>query len=106
MLERRKLNVPAVLAAQLTRTGLSLSRELMGPVWLCFPVWLICRCSLHPKLDFKSRRHAVEGLAIDAEDFGGALSVATGCVENVENVAPLQLIQAWQSGKEVGKIVS
>ncbi len=65
----------------------------MGQVWHCFQVWLICRRDLQSKFDFKSRRHAVESLAVDAENFRGALSIATGRLENVENVAPLQFVQ-------------
>ena len=52
------------------------------------------------QIDFKSRRHAVEGLAVDAENFRGSLSIAAGRVEHVENVAPLQFVQARQSRKE------
>ena len=79
-------------------------REIGGAVGHCFPVWLICR-GLQSKFDLKSRSHAVESLAVDAEDFGGALTVAPSGFEHVENVAPLQFVQARQSRKEVGKIV-
>ena len=78
----------------------------MDHVWHCFQVWLISRCcGLQSKFDFKSRRHAVESLAVDAENFGGALSIATGSIENVENVAPLKFVQARQSGEEIAKVI-
>ena len=73
---------------------------------ICFQVWLISRrCSLQSKFDFKSRRHAVESLAVDAENFRGAFSIAAGRLENVKNVASLQFIQARQSGEEIAKVV-
>ena len=75
-------------------------------MWHCFRVWLISRsCGLQSKFDFKSRRHAVESLAVDAENFSGALSITAARVEHVKNVAPLQFVQARQSGEEIGKIV-
>ena len=37
--------------------------------------------------------HAVEGLAVDAEDFGGAFAIVAGGFENVEDVASLDLIE-------------
>ena len=45
------------------------------------------------KLDLKARGHAIERLAIDAEDFGGAFSIVTGGFENVEDVASLNLVE-------------
>src|SRR5258705_3539065 len=88
------------------RKSSSSNGEPLDHVWHCFQVWLICRCcGLQSKLDFKSCRHAVESLAVDAENFGGAFSIATGRVENVENVAPLKFVQARQSGKEIAKVI-
>jgi hypothetical protein len=59
------------------------------PSVLCFQVWLISRRGLQSKFDFKARGHAVKSLAVDAENFRGAFSIASGRVENVENVALL-----------------
>ena len=77
----------------------------MDQVWHCFQVWLISRRGLQSKFNFKARRHAVEGLAVDTENFRGAFTIATGSLEDVENVAALQFVQTRQSGKEIGKIV-
>ena len=78
----------------------------MVQVWHCCRVWLISRCGgLQSEFDFKSRCHAVESLAVDAEYLGGALSITSGRFENVENVAPLKFVQARQSGKEIAKVI-
>src|SRR3569832_32433 len=57
------------------------------------------------EVDLVSGGHAVEGLAVDAEDFGGALAVVAGGLEDVEDVAALDFAEARQAGKEFGEIV-
>ena len=44
------------------------------------------------ELDREAGGHAVEGFAVDAEDFGGAFAVVASRVENVEDVAALNLV--------------
>ena len=44
------------------------------------------------ELNLVARGHAVEGFAVDAEDFGGALAIVAGGVEDEEDVAALDLI--------------
>ena len=68
-------------------------------------LWLISRGGLQAKFDSKARGHAVEGLAVDAEDFRRAFPIATRRFEDVENVAAFQFVEVRQSGKEVGEIV-
>ena len=49
------------------------------------------------ELDFEAGGHAVEGFAVDAEDFGGALAVVAGGVQDKQNVAALDLVQIGQT---------
>lgn len=44
------------------------------------------------ELDLEAGGHAVEGFAVDAEDFGGALAVVAGGVQDEEDVAALDLV--------------
>ena len=57
------------------------------------------------EFDFKAGGHAVECFAIDAEDFGGALAVVAGGVEDVEDVAALDFVEVRKAGKKFGEIV-
>src|SRR3569832_895568 len=57
------------------------------------------------EVNLVSGGHAVEGFAVDAEDFGGALAVVAGGVQNVEDVAALDFVEVRQAGKEFGEIV-
>ena len=57
------------------------------------------------KFDLKARGHAVEGLTVDAEDFGGAFAIVAGGIEDVEDVAALYLVEIGETGKDSGEIV-
>ena len=45
------------------------------------------------ELNREAGGHAVEGFAVDAEDLGGALAIVARCVEDVEDVAALDLVE-------------
>jgi len=45
------------------------------------------------ELNLKPCGHAIECLAVDAEDFGGAFTVVAGGFEDVQDVTSLDLIQ-------------
>jgi len=45
------------------------------------------------ELDREAGGHAVEGFAVDAENFGGALAVVAGRVEDVQDVASFDLVE-------------
>ena len=49
------------------------------------------------KFDLEAGRHAVERLAVDAEDFGGALAIVAGGVEDVEDVAALYFVEIGET---------
>ena len=48
--------------------------------------------TLVAKLDLEAGGHAVEGFAVDAEDFGSALAVVAGGVQDKKDVAALDLV--------------
>jgi hypothetical protein len=56
------------------------------------------------EFDFVARGHAVESLAVDAEDLGGALAVVAGRVEDVEDVTSLDFVQIRQTRKQLLEI--
>jgi len=45
------------------------------------------------ELDLEAGGHAVKGFAVDAEDFGGALAVVAGGVQDEEDVAALDFVE-------------
>ena len=59
-----------------------------------------------PELDLKPGRHSIEGFAVDAEDFGGALAVVAGGVQDKEDAAALDFVEVGETGKELREIIS
>ncbi len=49
------------------------------------------------KFNLEPRRHSIECFAVDAEDFGGALAVVAGGIEDKEDVAALNLVEIGQA---------
>ena len=66
---------------------------------------MIHRINKIAKLNLKSRGHAIERLAVDAENFRGTFSIATGRVEDVEDVASLDFVEIGKAGKKLAEIV-
>lgn len=57
------------------------------------------------ELNREAGGHAVKGFAVDAEDFGGAFAIVAGCVEDVQDVASLDLVEIRQARKKFAEIV-
>ena len=61
---------------------------------------MIYRINRISELNLKARGHAIQCLAIDAKDLGGALAVVAGGFEDVEDVASLDFVEIGEAGKE------
>src|ERR1041384_7241163 len=95
-------------------------RRRRAAVWLLCPVWLFRRgrsraqsrreasaewaCPVL-KFDAETLGHAIERLAVDAENLGGAFAVAAGRVKHVQQITALNLFNGGQTREQMREVI-